>query len=78
MLHRRLAEALIPTGHPAGIVFGRLGLDAGNLNDVGRVLTVAFTDDPSFSFLMPNSSARRPGLRIYFASATIPVVITRS
>ena len=70
LLHRRPPEALIPvpTGHPAGIAIGRLDLDGPTLDDVVRVATDAFADDPFFSFLMPNASARRRGLRIYLRS----------
>ena len=56
------------TASPTGITITRLSLDRGELEEVARVSTDAFADDPFFSFLMPSEPMRRRGLRLFFRS----------
>lgn len=58
----------MPSGFPPGISITRLHLDRHRLDEVARVATEAFCDDPFFTFLMPSPSVRRRGLRIFFRS----------
>jgi GNAT superfamily N-acetyltransferase len=53
---------------PSGVAIERLRLDGQTLDDVARVATEAFSDDPFFCFLMPSERMRRRGLRIFFRS----------
>ena len=57
------------SGPPLGVAIEPLQLDEQTLDDVERVATDAFSDDPFFCFLMPSEKMRRRGLRIFFRSA---------
>jgi GNAT superfamily N-acetyltransferase len=55
-------------GIPPDTTIETVTLNGRTLDEVVRVATDAFADDPFFSFLMPSASMRRRGLGIFFRS----------
>jgi GNAT superfamily N-acetyltransferase len=57
----------VPSGQPpAGVSIEVLTLDLSTLDEIARVSTEAFADDPFFVFLIPEERARRRALGIFF------------